>query len=147
MWWLFNRSFEKCFHPKCINSTILAFILKKTMMREMKEYRSIFCCDVIYKVISKILVNQLKWILPKFIAPNQSAFIKDRLLMENVLLASELLKIYHKESISSWCAGKIDSLKAFDPVQWLFLLTMLTALNGKDKFIHWIKLYISSASF
>lgn len=86
----------------------------------MKDYIQISCCNVLYKVISKILANRLKTILPKFIAPNQSVFVKDRLLMENVLLASELVKNYHKSTISPRCAIKIDISKAFDSVHWPF---------------------------
>lgn len=66
----------------------------------MKDYRPILCCNFIYKVISKILANRLKVMLPKFIAQNQSAFVKERLLMENVLLASEVVKDYHKPDVS-----------------------------------------------
>lgn len=95
------------FLPKGLNTTILALIPKKTDARGMKDYRPISCCNVLYKVISKILANRLKGILPGFIAPNQSAFIKDRLLMENLLLASELVKDYHKEGISSRSTLKI----------------------------------------
>lgn len=73
----------------------------------MKDYRPISCCNVIYKVISKIIANRLKRILPKFITANQSAFVKDRLLIENLLLATELVKDYHKDSISSRYAIKI----------------------------------------
>ncbi|XP_010430719.1 PREDICTED: uncharacterized protein LOC104714953 [Camelina sativa] len=113
----------------------------------MKDYRPISCCNVLYKLISKILANRLKAFLPDFIAPNQSAFIKDRLLMENLLLATELVKEYHKETISSRCALKIDIPKAFDSVQWPFLLNILKALNIPDKFIHWITLCITTTSF
>lgn len=58
-------------------------------------------------------------ILPKFIASNVLlAFVKNRLLMENVLLASELVKNYHKDTVSPRCAVKIDISKAFESVQW-----------------------------
>lgn len=117
--------FDKGFLPKGINSTILALIPKKTEAIEMKDYRPISCCNVLYKVISKLLANRLKRVLPKFIASNQSAFVKERLLMENVLLASELVKGYHKDSISSRCAVKIDISKAFNSVQWPFLMSTL----------------------
>lgn len=50
--------------------------------------------------------------LPKFISPNQSAFVKNRLLMENVLLASELVKSYYKSSVSARCTLKIDPVDA-----------------------------------
>ncbi|XP_024013050.1 uncharacterized protein LOC112087252 [Eutrema salsugineum] len=139
--------FTKGFLPKGVNSTILAPIPKKEDAMEMKDYRPISCCNVLYKVISKILANRLKLILPLFIAPNQSPFVKDRLLVENLLLASELVKYYHKESISPRCAMKIDISKAFDSVQWDFLIIILQALGFPTQFIHWINLCISSASF
>lgn len=85
--------------------------------------------------------------LPKFIAGNQSAFVKDRLLIENLLLATELVKDYHKDTISSRCAIKIDISKAFDSIQWSFLINVLTAMHFPPSFIHWIHLCITSASF
>lgn len=137
----------KGFLPKGLNSTILALIPKKDKAEEMKDYRPISCCNVLYKAISKILANRLKRFFPKIISLNQSAFISDRLLMENLLLATELVKDYHKEEISIRCCMKIDISKAFDSVQWSFLLNMLKALDFPDKFIHWISLCISTASF
>lgn len=119
----------KGFLPKGLNSTILTLIPKKEEARMMKDYRPISCCNVLYKVISKIIANRLKSILPQFITLNQSAFIKERLLMENVLLATELVKDYHKDSVSLRCAMQIDISKAFDSVQWTFLLNTLKALG------------------
>lgn len=139
--------FLKGFLPKGVNSTILALIPKKEEAKEMKDYRPISCCNVLYKIISKIIANRLKLILPKCIAVNQSAFINERLLMENVLLATELVKDYHKDSVSPRCAMKIDISKAFDSVQWSFLINTLKAMGLPEKFIHWITLCISTASF
>lgn len=139
--------FEKGFLPKGINSTILTLIPKKTPALEIRDYRPISCCNVSYKVISKIIANRLKHTLPDFIALNQSAFVKGRLLIENLLLATELVKDYHKDSISRRCALKIDISKAFDSVQWIFLVKKLEAMNFPDKFIHWISLCITTASF
>lgn len=113
----------------------------------MKDYHPISCCNVLYKVISNIIANRLKEILPQCISSNQSAFIKARLLMENVLLATEIVKDYHKETISPRCATMIDISKAFDSVQWPFLLNTLKALGLPEKFIHWITLCVTTASF
>lgn len=60
--------FDKGFLPKGINSTILTLIPKKDVAVYMKDYRPISCCNVIYKVISKILANRLKLLLPSFIS-------------------------------------------------------------------------------
>ena len=85
--------FMKSFLPKGINSTVLALIPKKTKALEMKDYRPIACCNVLYKVVSKIIANRLKPLLPRIISANQFAFIQGRLLMENVLLKRERLKM------------------------------------------------------
>lgn len=82
--------------PKGITTKILAIIPKKNEAKEMKDY-PISCYKVMYKVISKILVNMLKIIFPSSIAANQSIFIKDILMMENLLLALELVRDYHND--------------------------------------------------
>lgn len=65
---------------------------------------------ILYKVISKIIANRLKVTLPDFIALNQSAFVKGKLVIENLLLATQLVKDYHKESISSRRAFQLSLL-------------------------------------
>lgn len=135
------------FLPKGVNSTIVALIPKKLDSLEMKDYRPIACCNVLYQVISKILANRLKKLLPRIILENQSVFVQGRLLMENVLLASELVKDNHKEKVSQWCVMKIDISKAFDSVQWSFVLKILSALGFPVRFIHWINLCITTPSF
>lgn len=67
--------------------------------------------------------------------------------MENVLFATELVKDYHKGSISARCAMTIDISKDFDSIQWSFLLNTLIALNLPDRFIHWINFCISTIFF
>lgn len=67
--------------------------------------------------------------------------------MENVLLATEMVKDYHKANISSRGAMKIDISKAFDSVQWDFALNTLAALDFPEPFIHWIRLCITTTSF
>ncbi|XP_056857118.1 uncharacterized protein LOC108835054, partial [Raphanus sativus] len=117
--------FSKGFLPKGLNSTILALVAKKDKAIEMRDYRPISCCNVIYK----------------------SAFVKDRLLVENLLLATEIVKDYHKEDVSPRCAMKIDIAKAFDSVHWPFLLNTLRALNMPEEFVHWIELCGCTPSF
>lgn len=92
--------FRYGFLYKGVNSTILALVPKKTDSLEMRDFRPIAYCNVLYKVVSKILANRLKMLLPRMITENQSAFVRGRLLMENGLLASELVQDYHKVYVS-----------------------------------------------
>ncbi|CAA7059505.1 unnamed protein product [Microthlaspi erraticum] len=133
--------------PRGVNATILSLIPKHKDSQTMNDYRPIACCNFLYKVISKILANRLKLILSDAIEPNQSAFVKGRLLVENVLLASELVNGYHKSSISTRCTIKFDIAKAFDTVKWSFIIAVLQAMGLPLVFINWIHVCISTASF
>ena len=113
------------FVPKGVNATTLALIPKVQGAETLKDFRPISCCNILYKVISKVLANRLKVLLPGLIEPNQCAFIKGRLLLENVLLATELVKNYHKNSIGPRSVLKVDISKAFDSVKWSFILDTL----------------------
>lgn len=104
----------------------------------MRDFRLIACCNSIYKVISKLLANSLKLILPEIIELNQSAFVKCRLLLENMILATELVKDYHKSSISPRCVLKQDISKAFNTVHWDFILGILHAMGLPNLFVSWI---------
>lgn len=104
------------FLPSGVNATILSLIPKTDTAQTMKEYRPIACCNFLYKIISKILATRLKAILPEAIETNQCAFIKGRLLLENVLLASELVNGYHNKTNSDRCTIKFDISKAFNTI-------------------------------
>lgn len=135
--------------PRSVNATLLALIPKNiaSTSSTIKDYRPISCCNMLYKVISKILANRLKILLPDFIEPNQSAFVKGRLLLENVLLATELVKDYHRDSVATRSAIKFDISKAFDTVQWSFILSIFQTLGFPEVFTRWIYACISTASF
>ncbi|XP_048592235.1 uncharacterized protein LOC125576362 [Brassica napus] len=135
------------FLPSGINATILSLIPKTENAEKMKDFRPIACCNLLYKVISKVLANRLRIIFPDAIEPNQSAFITGRLLLENVLLASELVNGYHKSAATQRSAIKFDISKAFDTVKWSFITSVLKAMGLPVQFVHWIGLCISTAAF
>ena len=135
------------FLPSGINATILSLILKIENAEKIKDFRPIACCNLRYKVISKVLADRLRIIFLDAIEPNQSAFITGRLLLENVLLASELVNGYHKSTITQISAIKFDISKAFDTVKWSFISSVLRAMGLQLQFVQWTRLCISTAAF
>lgn len=129
------------------NSTSVTLVPKKQNADKLTDFRPISCCNGIYKVISKILARRLEQILPQWISPSQSAFVQGRLLTENVLLATELVQGFGQQSVSSRGVLKVDLRKAFDSVDWNFILEVLKAANLPHRFVSWIKQCITTPSF
>ena len=127
------------FLPTGTSTTILTLIPKMEEAQSMNDYRLIACWNLLYKVISKVFARLLKTILPDAIKPNQTAFIKGRLLLKNVLLALELVNEYQRTSNSNRATVKFDISKAFDIVKWSFITSFLKAKGLPAQFLLWTK--------
>ena len=106
-----------------INHTNILLIPKVKNSERMSEFRPISLCNVIYKIISKVLANRLKQVLPQIISPTQSSFVLGRLITDNVLVAFETLHTMHskKKGKTGSMALKLDISKAYNRVEWHFL--------------------------
>lgn len=132
---------------KRLNTTIIALIPKIKINHTVADFRSIACCNVIYKMITKIIANRVAYALPEIINPTQSAFIRGRNIMDNVILAQELMRKCTRKRSTPRCAIKIDLKKAYDTISWDFLRELLMGLNFHPVFINWIMQCVTSPSF
>lgn len=76
---------------KDINRSFIVLIPKVIGESEFKQLRSISLCNTTCKIISKLLANRIKPLLSKIISSNQSAFVPDRWIRENVISANEIM--------------------------------------------------------
>ncbi|PKI40209.1 hypothetical protein CRG98_039402 [Punica granatum] len=91
--------------------------------------------------------HKLQCVLPDFIVPDQSAFVKRRCVGDNILMAHELVKGYQREGISPRCAIKADVMEAFGSVNWDFVRNIFKVIEVPDKFSSWVMECISGAYF
>ena len=92
-----------------LNHTYIALIHKVEKPRQVIEFRTISLCNVIYKIITKTIVNRLKHMLQNIISQTQSAFIPGRLIKDNVVIGYECL---HKIRLNKGEKG-VGSFKAW----------------------------------
>lgn len=115
-------------------------------MFSLSEFRPIACCNVLYKIILKILANRLQKIISNLIFPNQSAFIKGRLISDNILLLHELVRGFSSSVGTKRAALKVDLKKAYDSVRRKFLWKILADLGFSPKWISWMQTCVGSLS-
>jgi hypothetical protein len=108
--------------PQGRNDTTIVMIPKVDNPDKVAQFRLISLCNVVYKVISKILSSSLKVILPNIISHRQCAFISGRLITNNILLAYECINTMKKKKGNrGLCSVQLDMQKAYDRVEWGFL--------------------------
>lgn len=93
------------------------------------------------------MANRLKSCIEVLISPNQTVFVPHRNIAENVLLAQEIVKDYHKEKGKARYTLKVDIMKAYDSLNWEFIPYSLTVVGMLDKFVNWVRQCITNPSY
>lgn len=76
--------------PARLNETLFVLIPKKGTPQTVADLRPIALCNVLYKIVSKVLVNRMEQTLLSIISSTQSAFIPGRLITDNIMIAHEV---------------------------------------------------------
>ncbi|XP_077221623.1 uncharacterized protein LOC143855390 [Tasmannia lanceolata] len=129
------------------NTTFIALIPKCSGASSPNHFRPISLCNFFYKIISKLLASRLSKVLNRIVSPNQSAFIKDRLIQDNVLLSHDLCHNFHKASNTKALCLKLDLKKAYDYVIHEALLGFMRKIGFPTLWCTWISKCIASPSF
>ncbi|KAL0455437.1 UNVERIFIED_CONTAM: LINE-1 reverse transcriptase, partial [Sesamum latifolium] len=132
-------------HP--VNATVLLLIPKVANPTTVTEFRPISCCSVLYKTITKVIVQRMQGVMDKIISPPQNAFVPGRRISNNILLGQDLFHGYNRQHLPPRCALKVDLRKAFDTLEWDFIIAMLHLFGFPPRIIMWIEECITTTSF
>eukprot|EP01018_Ginkgo_biloba_P033947 Gb_18416 [translate_table: standard] len=129
-----------------LNATLIALISKEKGPMTFDKFRPISLCNVLYKIITKLMENRLKLILPKLILEEQGGFVQGKRIVDNVVIAQKALhsgKIWKLKMMLI----KLDMAKAYDCLDKNFLLKVLEQFGFCKEWRQWVEGCISNPSF
>lgn len=144
-----RQFFETGELPENVNKTLVCLIPKVKCPKQMTDLRPISLCNVLMRILSKVMANRLKPCLNTILSDKQSAFIEGRLLTDNALLAFEINHYIHRKSQGKCgVAGlKIDVAKAYDRLEWRYIEVMLTKFGFPRDWILRVMKCVTTVSY
>ncbi|GJX76965.1 putative RNA-directed DNA polymerase [Tanacetum coccineum] len=98
-----------------------------------------------YKIIAKILAERVKKVIGKVIGEVQNAFIKDRYILDGVLIANETIEFLKKKKMKG-LVFKVDFEKAYDSIEWKYLLEVMRRMGFGIRWCKWVAGCLKSSS-
>jgi len=138
----FHRKGKLC---RGINSTFIALIPKVDNPQKLNDFQPISLVECRYKILAKILANMLCVVVGKVVSETQTTFVKDRQILDGVLVANEVVdeaRKFKKELL----LFKVDFEKAYDSVDWNYLDAVICKMNFPVLWRKWIKECVSTAT-
>ncbi|XP_021612884.1 uncharacterized protein LOC110615349 [Manihot esculenta] len=132
-----------------MNQTFIVLILKKQKLEFVFDLRLISLCNMIDKIVTKVIGNRLKLVLGDVILEIQSAFVPHHLISDNFLIAYEVHHYLHRKTQGrvGYAAIKADMSKAYDRVEWHFLHQLMLWLGFDEHWVHSFMSFITSAQY
>ena len=117
---------------RALNSTFLTLIPKESGTEDLSKLRPVSLCNVIYKIISKVIANRLKPRLPLIISLEQAGFVEGRQILDGIILVHETIHSL-KATRTPGMLLKLDLSKAYDKLNWQFLAGILKAFGFAEE--------------
>ena len=92
-----------------------------------------------------MLAERVKRVVGKVVGDVQNAFIKDRFILDGILIANETVD-YLKKRKEKGLIFKVDFEKAYDSINWRFVIDIMKRMGFGGKWCNWISSCLSSAT-
>ena len=143
---VFQSSSHSGILPQSLRQAVITVLHKQGKSpAEIKNYRPISLLNTDYKILSKSIANRISPLLSQLISPDQTGFIKNRYIGENIRLISDIIEITEKSNTPGLLL-LLDFEKAYDTVEWHFMSEVLNAFNFGPSISKWIKLCYTNIS-
>src|ERR1044072_2694178 len=95
IWKVVKDAFANGYLPSKLIETLVVPIAKVDFPSVLGDFRPISLCNVVYKIVTKVLVNRLRPFLDDLVGPLQSSFISGRGTTDNAILAQKIVHYMH----------------------------------------------------
>jgi hypothetical protein len=129
-----------------LNATFLALIPKSDKPKSFGGYRPIALCNLVYKIITKIIATRIKSFLSFGISKEQFGFLEGRQIIDAIGVVQEALHSIKVKNIKALVL-KLDLIKAYDRVDWGFLRLVLLQVGMSLEATDWILGCVTTANF
>ena len=117
---------------KSLNFTFLVMVPKKEGVDDFKDFRPISLVGSLYKLIAKVLANRLKKEMGNVVNKAQNTFMEGKQILDASLIANEVIySMVRRNEKGILC--KLDVEKAYDKLNWKFLLMVLRKMGFDNK--------------
>lgn len=108
--------------PVVFLEAFISLIPKKESSKFASDFRPITLLDVVFKILSKVLVNRLRPLMDNIIGPFKNSFFLGRSTVDNTVLTQEIIhSMNRKRGKKGFMVLKLDLHKAYDSLDWDFL--------------------------
>lgn len=105
-----RKFFHTCTLILGLNETNVVPILKKKNPKFITDLRPVSLCNVLVKVITKVIMNRMKGLLDEVVSQNQSAFITGRLILDNIMISYEVMPYFKKYNVGKRFIWRLKSI-------------------------------------
>ena len=112
-------------------------------MLELSNWRPITLLNVDFKIAAKAIAKRLESILPNLIHPDQTGFVKGRYIGENIRLISDIMEYTKLQKIPGILVS-LDFRKAFDSIEWPFIMKTLDYFNFGLDIKRWVSTFYTN---
>ena len=110
---------------------------------DIQNWRPITLLNIDYKIASKALAKRIESVLPKLVHSDQTGFMKGRYIGENIRLINDVME-YTMSEKKGGILVSLDFEKAFDTLEWQFIMKVLDLFNFGETVKRWIRIFYTN---
>eukprot|EP00253_Pinus_taeda_P004744 PITA_04744 len=136
-----NRTILKAF-----NTAFISLIPKQDNAMTADRFRPIALCNVVYKIISKVIANKLQPLLPTLVSREQMGYVEGRQILNNIIQAHEVVHSLTSKRQAGMIM-QLDLEKAYDKLNWAYISKVLLAYGFDHNWVRWVMALVTTSSF